>query len=112
MGEGGRRPGEGLRSGRGEGGRQTPPFVTPEIIQINNRQPMKTYLKNLCLLRALLAGLTLAALLHPEPAGATTRTVTSLADNGAGTLRDTVAASAANGTIHLSLNRTVTLHNR
>jgi hypothetical protein len=42
-------------------------------------------------------------------AWATTRTVTSLADSGAGTLRDTIAASGANDTIDFSVTGTITL---
>jgi len=44
-----------------------------------------------------------------QKAGATTRTVSSLNDSGAGSLRDTIAASAANDTINLAVNGTITL---
>jgi hypothetical protein len=40
---------------------------------------------------------------------ATTRTVTSLADSGAGSLRDAIAASAANDTINFAVTGTITL---
>lgn len=40
---------------------------------------------------------------------ATTRTVTSLADSGAGTLRDTIAASLSGDTINFSITGTITL---
>src|SRR5258708_36681988 len=45
----------------------------------------------------------------PDNALATIRTVSSLNDNGAGTLRDTIAASAANDTINFSVTGTFTL---
>src|SRR6476646_4442975 len=42
-------------------------------------------------------------------AGATIRTVTSLGDNGAGTLRDTIAASASGDTINFAVTGTISL---
>jgi hypothetical protein len=52
----------------------------------------------------LLSGLLLGILLHADTACATTRTVTSLSDSGPGTLRDTIAASAAGDTIIFSVS--------
>lgn len=59
--------------------------------------------------RGLLALLLACLAFAPLNAGATIRTVTSLADSGAGTLRDTIAASAANDTIVFSVSGTITL---
>ncbi len=60
--------------------------------------------------RTSLAGLVPAIVAFAAAdAYATTRTVTSLADSGAGTLRNTIAASAANDTIGFSVTGTITL---
>ena len=55
--------------------------------------------------------LVCAVSLTVPPASATTRVVTSLGDNGPGTLRDTIAASAANDTIVFALNGSITITN-
>ena len=68
---------------------------------------MKTFPSaSFCLFLALLLS-CLASV--PQRANATTRTVTSLADSGTGTLRDTIAASAANDSIVFSVTGTITL---
>lgn len=51
----------------------------------------------------------IAMLLTALTASATTRVVSSLGDSGTGTLRDTIAASAANDTIVFSVSGTITL---
>jgi hypothetical protein len=69
--------------------------------------PEKTMKINI---RTSVAGLIAAIVaLTAADAYATTRTVTSTADGGAGTLRDTIAASAANDTINFSVTGTITL---
>ncbi len=55
--------------------------------------------------------LTLASVLCAQTAEATTRTVTNLLNQGAGSLRDTIAASASGDTINFSVSGTITLTN-
>lgn len=59
-------------------------------------------------LTRLIAAIVALATAH---ACATTRTVTSLADGGAGTLRGTIVASAANDTINFAVTGAITLTN-
>jgi hypothetical protein len=54
-------------------------------------------------------GVLVALLLTALTASATMRVVSSLGDSGAGTLRDTIAASVANDTIIFSVSGTITL---
>jgi hypothetical protein len=55
------------------------------------------------------ASVIASLLAYAFPASATLRTVTSLADSGAGTLRDTIAASAAGDTIIFSVTGVIGL---